>query len=259
MCLIVLAWQVHRQHGLIVAANRDEFHERPTEAAQWWQKPAGMFAGRDARAGGAWCAADRDGRFAAVTNVREAAPDQDLRSRGWLVRDYFQQAATARDWADRIYHQGHAYRPFNLLVGDLDSLWFVSNRGTTRCRELRPGIYAISNGHWGEHWPKTDLAETRLAQQVAGDRFSPAAAFELLADTDAAPEAELPDTGIGPVRERFLSSLFIRSAQYGTRASTVITRDHQGALDFHERGFAADSAIVHRVHEHWMLDRKDQI
>ena len=259
MCLIVVAWQAHHQHALVVAANRDEFHQRPTEPAHWWTQPAGLFAGRDVRAGGAWCGADRHGRFAAVTNVREPADTQDLRSRGWLVRDYFQQASTAEAWAHRMLDQGPAYRPFNLLVGDIDSLWFVSNRGTTRCRALRPGVVAISNGHWGEHWPKTDRAEARLADQLATDRFSPRAGLDLLADTDTAPDAALPDTGIGAARERFLSSLFIRSPQYGTRASTVITRDQDGAIDFNERGFAADGAIVHRVHEHWMLERKDPI
>jgi len=257
MCLIAFAWQANRRYPLVVAANRDEFHARPTEAAHWWMQPPGLFAGRDVRAGGAWCGVDRRGRFAAVTNVREAGGGQTLRSRGLLVRDYFQQFGSAEAWAEQMLEQGPAYGPFNLLVGDLDSLWFVSNRGRTRHRRLGPGVHAISNGHWGDHWPKTDRAQARLSTQLDANCFTPAAAFELLADTDAAPEAELPDTGIGTSRERFLSSLFIRSPQYGTRASTVITRSHDGTIDFHERGFAADGAIVHRVHQQWTLDRNN--
>ncbi len=155
MCLIAFAWQAHPRHALVIAANRDEFHQRPTEAAHWWQTPHGLFAGRDIQAGGAWCGIDVLGRFAAVTNVREPAAGGELKSRGWLVRDYFDQPGGAHDWAERVAADGGAFGPFNLLIGDRESLWFVSNRGRVRQRELTPGVHAISNGHWGDHWPKT--------------------------------------------------------------------------------------------------------
>lgn len=254
MCLIAFAWQAHDTYDLVVAANRDEFHARATEPAHWWQTPAGAFGGRDLEAGGAWCAADRTGRFAAVTNVREPAHDGSARSRGLLVRDYFAHTDDAADWAARMFDEGPAFGPFNLLVGDRDSLWFVSNRGSERHLRLRPGVHAISNGHWGDHWPKTERAQTRLRQLLDAGSADEDALFELLADTDAAPQAALPDTGIGIERERFLSSLFIRSAYYGTRASTVIRCDHAGHTHFHEHGFDADARISHGVAEDWIID-----
>lgn len=254
MCLIAFAWQAHPTFELVVAANRDEFHARETESAHWWQTPAGAFGGRDLQAGGAWCAADRSGRFAAVTNVRESARDEPARSRGLLVRDYFAQKNDATDWAARMCDEGSAFGPFNLLVGDHDSLWFVSNRGPVRHLRLRPGVHAISNGHWGEHWPKTERAQTRLRHLLDSGSVHDDALFDLLADTDAAPRSALPDTGIGAERERFLSSLFIRSAHYGTRASTVIRRDRSGHTHFHERGFDANARISHGVAEDWIID-----
>ena len=257
MCLIAFAWQRHPRWPLLVAANRDEFHARPTRSATWWRHPRGLFAGLDERAGGSWCGVDRRGRFAAVTNVRGSTPAAaDARSRGLIVRGYFEQTAGAAVWARHIHAEGAAFGPFNLLVGDRDALWFVSNRGPVRHRPLRPGIHAISNGHWGDHWPKTERAQARLGECVAADDVEPPTLFELLADTDGAPDAALPDTGIGTERERFLSPLFIAGAAYGTRASTVIRRCADDRIEFHERSFDATGTVTDRVDEHWAMTRE---
>lgn len=257
MCLIAFAWQAHAELDLVVAANRDEFHARPTEAAHWWQNPPGVFGGRDLQAGGAWCAIDRQGRFAAVTNVREPGAGTPARSRGLLVRDYFAEAIDAGAWADHVFAEGAAFGPFNLLVGDRESLWFVSNRGPVRHMGLRPGVHAISNGRWGDHWPKTERAQSRLQALLDQNGANDQALLELLAETDAAPGNALPDTGIGHERERFLSPLFIRSELYGTRASTVIRRDQAGNVHFHERGFDADARITHRVDQNWHIEEEE--
>lgn len=255
MCLIAFGWQAHPHLDLIVAANRDEFHARETEPAHWWSRPPGVFGGRDLQAHGAWCAMDRAGRFAAVTNVREATPpDTPPLSRGLLVRDYFCQAQSAAAWAARTAAEGSAYGPFNLLIGDRRSLWFVSNRGSVRHMRLHPGVHAISNGHWGDHWPKTNRAEQRLAAALREDRLDDDTLFEILADTDPAPVDALPDTGVGLAREQFLSPPFIRSALYGTRASTVIRRGYDGLVDFRERSFDAQAQPAQRVEERWQLN-----
>ena len=71
MCLLVMAWQVHPEQRLLFAGNRAEFHQRPARSAQWWPDAPGVLAGRDLQAGGTWLGADREGRFAVVTNFRE--------------------------------------------------------------------------------------------------------------------------------------------------------------------------------------------
>lgn len=255
MCLIVLAWQVDPSCPLVVAANRDEFYERPAEAAHWWQAPPNLFAGRDLRAGGTWCGADAHGRVAAVTNVREpgASAATGLRSRGALVADYFATDTSARAWAEHVVDIGAAYGPFNLLVADRARLYFVSNRDSAGVRDLPAGIFAVSNGHWGERWPKTERAEQGMAGLVADGAAGAEPLFELLADTEPAPEAELPDTGIPREHERFLSSPFIAGEHYGTRASTVIRRQADGVVVFHERGFAQGGQPVHRIHQSWSV------
>src|SRR2546430_4089643 len=37
MCLLVLAWQAAPRYRLVVAANRDEYHERPAAALAKWR------------------------------------------------------------------------------------------------------------------------------------------------------------------------------------------------------------------------------
>ncbi len=255
MCLIVMAWQVEPSCPLVLAANRDEFHERPTEAAHWWHTPSDLFAGRDLRSGGTWCGADARGRVAAVTNVREpgAGPGTELRSRGALVADYFATEASARAWAEHVVDIGAAYGPFNLLVADRARLCFVSNRDSAGVRDLSPGIFAVSNGHWGEHWPKTERAERGMARLIDEETPEAEPLFQLLADTEPAPENKLPDTGIPREHERFLSPPFIAGEHYGTRASTVIRRHADGVVDFHERGFAQCGQPVHRIHQSWSV------
>ncbi|MDA3920362.1 MAG: NRDE family protein [Salinisphaera sp.] len=252
MCLIVFAWQQCVNFDVVLAANRDEFHARPAAAAHWWADATGLFGGRDLQAGGAWCAAGRDGRFAAVTNVREPVMTPGRYSRGRLVRDYLAGAeTTAASWAEQIDTAGADYSPFNLLIGDAGQLWFVSNRGHSRRRLLGPGIYAVSNGHWGEHWPKTDRAEHALRDLMARSQPDVDPLFNILADRQLPPGDALPNTGVDRAHEEFLSPIFIAGEQYGTRASTVLRRAVDGRMDYHERSFDSDARPTHRVDDQW--------
>lgn len=251
MCLVAIAWQIHHRYDLIIAANRDEFYQRPTRAAHWWPDAPTVYGGRDERAGGAWCAADTAARLAAVTNVRDTGTPSGQRTRGDLVYAALTQAATFADFAARTASERPMYGPFNLLLADHDNMQFISNRGARRDVTLAPGVHAVSNGHWGEHWPKTDHAQHELHKLVETDNVSAQDLFALLAESDRAATDSLPATGVGPNTEQLLSSLFVHSPAYGTRASSVILRDRNGRIDFHERAFDRNARIIHDQHAHW--------
>lgn len=255
MCLIVLAWRCYPAFPLLLAANRDEEHARPTEAAHWWSSPAGLFGGRDARAGGTWCGADRHGRFATVTNVRDPGAAAGERSRGALVRDYFAGRASAHAWARRVWAGGGAYSPFNLLVGDEEQLWFVSNHGDDAPRAIEPGVWAVSNGHWGDAWPKTTRAKRALRARLNSDHVTAGDLLQLLTDTYQPADDALPATGVSLTTERVLAPIFIVGERYGTRASTVLRRDRHGGVDFYERGFDRAGRARHFIEQHWTVDR----
>lgn len=251
MCLIAFAWRTHPVYDLVFAANRDEFHQRPTEPAHAWPDASGVFAGRDRKAGGAWCGIGRDGRFAAVTNVREPDPPvAGQASRGALVADYLAGDDDARGYCESVYAQRHEYGGFNLLVGDGEDLFYLSNRDDRGILGVPPGIHALSNGVWGDVWPKTRRAEAGLRSAIAEPDVDPEALLELLAD-DTPADGDLPDTGVGETLERFLSPIFVRGGTYGTRASTVILRGVDGDLRLLEQRFEADGVPGGRVDQHW--------
>ncbi len=233
MCLIVVGWRVHPDYPLIVAANRDEFYARPSAFADFWPDTPEVIGGRDLEAGGTWLGITRTGRFAAVTNVREPGAGKGLHSRGKLTQAFLAGQQTASDYAHQL--EMRDFSGFNLLLGDTKSLWYCSNRGAEP-QELAPGIYGMSNHLLDSPWPKLVTARLGFAQAIAKlpDRGP---LFDVLADDEIVPDTELPSTGVPLEWERRLSAIFVRSEDYGTRASTVLTLAGDGQITFEERSF----------------------
>jgi uncharacterized protein with NRDE domain len=243
MCLILFAWQAHPRHALVLAANRDEFHARPSAAAQFWDDEPGLLAGRDLQAGGTWLGVTRGGRFAAITNYREPqAPERPLEfSRGHLVRDYLRDDAAPMVHASRLHDFGAAYRGFSLLLGDRQELVYVSNRLDAPLL-VAPGCHALSNHLLDTDWPKAHHGRIRLRGRLEAARVEPAALLDLLADRSLVPgeEPEAFDLRLAP--ERLTRIAFIVSREYGTRSSTVLLIDRDGGVTFVERQFNAAGA-----------------
>ena len=239
MCLIVFAWKTHPDFPLIVAANRDEFHARPTAPAGFWDDQSGILAGCDLEGLGTWLGITRGGRFAAVTNYRDTttAP-RDVVSRGVLASRYLRSDEAPNVFAAAVEANGAVYRGFNFLAGDRTELCWVSNRGG-RARSIEPGVHGLSNHLLDTPWPKVTQGKRRLEQIL---EFAPAVEplLELLADTSEAAESALPDTGVGPERERLLSAARIVSPAYGTRCSSALVVGADGQVRFAERTYRSD-------------------
>lgn len=241
MCLIVLALGLRSDLPLIVAANRDEFHQRPADALAEWPDRPGVLGGRDRAQGGSWFALHRDGRFAAVTNVRDPARRHPSpRSRGALVREFVEGSAGAAEAAQAAVASGSGYDGFNLLLADRQGLWYASNRVEAPLR-LAPGIHGLSNHRLGTPWPKVRRAQDTLRQSLTAPAPQlEAALLGLLADETPVEDMQLPDTGVGLEWERLLAPPFIRAAHYGTRASTVMLWSGDGEVLLAERRFGPD-------------------
>ena len=224
MCLIVLAWRARADLPLVVASNRDEWRDRPTEAAHWWPDAPELFAGRDLKAGGTWMGVTRRGRFAAITNFRDPADRRSTaRSRGELVAEFLLGDMAAGSYLQSLAARSAEYNGFNLIAGDGESLWYFGSR-EGEARVIAPGIHGLSNHLLDEPWPK--VVRARHAMESALLDADPAPAlFSLLGDPEGAPDEALPSTGVGILWERRLASPLILGADYGTRASTVVIRD----------------------------------
>jgi uncharacterized protein with NRDE domain len=208
MCLLVIAWRIHPRYRLVLAANRDEFHDRPA-------RPLGV-----------------------VTNYRELARRRrSAPSRGGLIPAFLGSSATPRSFLDSIELDATSYAGFNLLLADGDSLWYASNRADRFARPLEPGIYGLSNHSLDTPWPKLVKVRERFASLLAREEVDAASLLTLLADREPAVSDAPADTGLPADWERALSSPFVNHENYGTRCSTVVTVRPDGNSRVLERRF----------------------
>ncbi|PMU10134.1 MULTISPECIES: NRDE family protein [unclassified Pseudomonas] len=234
MCLIVFAWRPGHAQPLIVAANRDEFYARPSLPLAQWPEAPQVYAGRDLEAGGTWLGVGANGRFAALTNIRDPHQPPARKSRGELVARFLGGDMLIDDYLSDVVARSLEYSGFNLLVGNANELWHFNARETEAVM-LPPGVYGLSNAGLDTPWPK--LLKARAALEEVLDDPQPQALLALLNDPQTAPFAELPDTGVGLATETLLSSVFIASPTYGTRASTALIVHADGTRHLVERSF----------------------
>ena len=238
MCLILLSYKQFDDFPLIVAANRDEYFERPSQVAHFWNDNPHILGGRDLKHSGSWIGISRNGRFAAVANFRE--PPKRIAgatSRGTLVSKYLMTDIKAEDYLKDLLDRLEQFDGFNLLVGDRDALYFLGSI-EKQIRILDPGVYGISNGIFDSPWPKVIEGKDKLVKMMnISGQPDEASLFKLLADDTIPSDGELPDTGVGLEWERKLGSIFVKADPFGTRCSTLLSIDLSGQVKFSERNF----------------------
>ncbi len=245
MCILFIAINQHPKYPWVIAANRDEFHQRPTQALHFWPSQK-FYAGKDLQAGGTWLGVNEAGDFAALTNIRTMEYQrEDAQSRGELVTLALQKDSPINlAW---LQDHGRNYNPFNLLYSRNNALYCYNSLQQTH-NKLTTGFHAICNGAIDDVWPKMARGEQQLEQLV--NKHQPIEMHELKAmmlDTEQAPNELLPDTGVGLRLEKFLSSIFIKGEEYGTRATSLLLyqlekekQGKQGQIDFYEQSYLAD-------------------
>lgn len=242
MCVLAFAWKAHPRWRLVLIGNRDEFHDRPAAALATWDAQGLVSAGRDLQSGGTWLGVSAQGRLAVVTNLRGfGGPDPDKVSRGALVADYLRGES------------GHAnmsngdlgiFNPFNLIVAEGDRAQFLSNQPNDLRSTLAPGVYGLSNGTLDEPWPKTLQLKGGLLDWIVNDAERPEQLLDLLR------QDVLPDTGLASdepseiANEPALLPIFIHNLVYGTRCSTVVAIDVDGAGTIIERRYGPDGNVT---------------
>lgn len=242
MCLVVLATGLHPDYPLILAANRDEFHARPAKEAHWWPDKPDVVGGRDLQAGGTWLALQRGGRFATVTNFRDAEPPHPgHHSRGFLVTGFLEGELPPQDYLATIDEE--KYAGFNLLVGDAREVAYLSNRedGT---RALAPGIYGLSNALLDGPWHKVESTRNRLAALVDSNEINETTLMRLMNDRGRAPVAEVETGHLDFETAYAITAPFIVLPDYGTRCTTVVIADNKGKWHFTERRFDASGRVT---------------
>jgi len=256
MCLILIAHRADARFPLVLAANRDEAYSRPASPAAFWDDHPDIYGGRDLDRGGTWLAMTRRGKIAAVTNFRNAHAARDaLRSRGELVADYLAGDVDAETYLTAVEARGDQYNGFILIAGDVERLYWLSNRGAGVAR-IPPGVHGLSNHLLNTPWPKIQRSKRAFAALLGADEEALAQGlFQILADRSEAADHELPDTGVGLQRERELSANFIAGDRYGTRASTVVLVSAEGNVRYIERAFGSHGTPLGETARRFDLER----
>ena len=231
MCLAVLALGAHPDWPLIVAANRDEFHSRPTQAIAPWNNATPLLAGKDLLAGGTWLGLTTTGKFGLLTNVRDPARHQShAPTRGALVQTYLTDQASASAYLSHLASEASNYNGFNLILAEPNGdMWHASNQQNPFCAQISPGVHGISNAFLDTPWPKTQRTTKALRQYLlATTVIDDQALLSIMLDTTPVADDLLPTTGVSLARERMLAKPFILSSDYGTRCTTLVARHRLG-------------------------------
>lgn len=241
MCLVLVAVDPLADVPIVVAANRDERHERPADALDWWSDRRGILAGRDRVAGGTWFGIGADGRFAALLNDHRVPPPARAPSRGELV-PAFLETGRPGVWVHELVAERERYAGFHLLVGSVTGLQYCAS-ATGEPIPLAPGLHTVDNSGVDVEDPRSAWARTRIGPMLDGAN-EPDAILERLGD------CSFPGSGNGDQRP-----VFIRDPVFGTRCSTVLRIDASGHVTCRERRFDAAGAITGESTASWQCTR----
>ena len=238
MCILFVAVNQHKDYPLIIAANRDEFFQRPTAESHFWPDSPNVLAGKDLEAGGTWMGINTQGHLASLTNIRAPQTiNPNAISRGQLVSDYLHQYPSVEQYHQQLAADKQQYNGYNLLFGRWDNL-SVYNNHTNKLQQLSAGFYGLSNAELNSPWPKINKGVKQLEQVCASNQqIDHEVLFNILLDKSQANDEQLPKTGVPIAWERQLSSIFIRAEHYGTRSSTLLTVNHDEQVTWLERTY----------------------
>lgn len=227
MCLILLAFRAHPDMDLLIAGNRDEFHSRPSAPPAIVHTDPVIHAGKDLEAGGTWMGRSERGMVAALTNRHSSgggrAIPPNVLSRGGIVMELLRRgsAAEAADWLKAL--DVRRYRPFNVLAGDSERFFFFASEEPGPPRELAPGYHALSNSTLDDRsWPKVErsLGFFDKNHGLSGEKLMDALQLFL---ADATPPDSISSNEPSEEIHGALGAVFIRSPDYGTVSSTIVT------------------------------------
>jgi len=246
MCILFFAIKQHPKYPVIICANRDEFHQRPTKPMHWWPEndlvTGDVLAGKDLQAGGTWLGLNKKGRFSALTNFRQPdLIDQDKQSRGDLVL----QALTHQDdeMTKKLAASSNLYNGFNLVFGQLNKLMCFDSVSQKQ-QQLTPGFHSLCNGALDDIWPKMALGQEKLAAAITDNSLGIEQLFTLMKSNQQAQIEHLPQTGLPLNWEQLLSSIFIMSPEYGTRTTNIITLDNEGKIAVYDQSYNEQGQCV---------------
>ncbi|MGB1262517.1 MAG: NRDE family protein [Cognaticolwellia sp.] len=245
MCILFIGVEQHPDYPVIICANRDEFHQRPTQSMHWWSEQH-ILAGKDLQAGGTWLGLNSDGDFAALTNFRKPDSfDSAKRSRGDLVVQALQNSPARTQ--QQLLQTSAQYNDFNLVFGPLNNLQAFDSV-SRKFVALTPGFHSVCNGALDDIWPKMALGVNNISDLITNNHINVDAFFAVMSNQTIADKQDLPATGISAEWELLLSSIFIKSVDYGTRSTAIILQSKTGNIAVYEQNYNREGELSSSNH-----------
>ncbi|XP_061528960.1 transport and Golgi organization protein 2 homolog [Phycodurus eques] len=253
MCIIFIKFDprpAKTAYRLILAANRDEFYNRPSKAADFWGTNSDILSGLDlefGKEGGSWLGINKNGKLAAITNYLEGRPNPDAQGRGFLVSNYLvDKDLDCYSYLKKVSTESHLYNGFNLLTAEFkakqDHVCYYGNRGSTEPMRLKAGIYSLSNSLLDTPWKKLLRGKRHFTNIVNNQSLSCDGLVQELLGVLNNEELNSPDPaqesqGNGCCKSMIqaVSAVCVRAPDYGTRTNTIILIDAEGNVTFTER------------------------
>ncbi len=240
MCLVVFSYKENKESlkafpgSLILAANRDEYYERPTKNMHWWG-PEEILAGKDLQAGGTWLAVSNDGRFAVLTNFKELANgEESLKSRGELISNYItSKGVSSKEYLENIKERNYA--GFNLLLGDKEGIHYISNR-SEGIEKLESGIHSLGNLLLNTKTKKSIKIKNQF-KELLQTNPNEDVLLEFMRG-DSGDLSNLDMAGFKETEHEEIPYRFIKSNVYGTRCTTLLTIDPNGKYKITEQNYS---------------------
>lgn len=259
MCLSVLSFQQSAKYPFLFIHNRDEFHDRISQPAHYWNEHPGLLGGEDLKSKGMWLGVNtQHSTFAGITNFRDPKRfNPNALSRGFVVRDFLKAQQSTSHFCESLHSKFHEMNLFNLLFGTFAQPYFYSSR-TQELVQLSPGLYGLSNATLDSPWPKVEKSKSLLRKSLptlnqASPETLTQTLFEILSDTQLADPANVPQTGLSPAAELALSSIFVKTHNYGTVSSSVLFVDHKGDGHFYEKAYTQGNSQFLTQEFHWKV------
>jgi len=255
MCLILFNFKKHSKYKFILAANRDEFFNRDTVFADFWNDNANILGGRDVQSEGTWLGINKNGRFIAITNYRDPQMDKEnAKSRGVISKSFLNEKSSTEAFINQLAKEKMHYNGFNILLSadGFKNLYHYSNVSDQLTR-VDAGIHGLSNALLDSPWPKVNIGKKSLKEISTKESPSVTELMGILKDRKTAPNSDLPDTGIPFDLEQKLSPLFISLKDYGTRCSSVLLITHENEVGFHEWTYDEHQKVINEASFKTML------
>lgn len=146
MCLVAIQYRSVAGSPILVAANREEFFDRPSQTPAIQSGKPRILCGTDLQAGGTWLGVNQNGLFVAACNRMKLQAPVAPRSRGVLCRELLRAKSARRavEMATEELESGK-YDGVNYVIADFESGWAVHGGDKVSVSELQDGLNIIAN------------------------------------------------------------------------------------------------------------------